>query len=358
MTASTFDTARPQAQPTHTPAQPDRVPAQADRVPAQAGRLPARRHTPPAWDHTPPACGPGPWTSTVPRELVHRAAVAEVLLTDWQRHSETHYTITAQWPRGHNFYTPIAGTHHDPLIAAETIRQAGALLAHAEFDVPLGHHFLLEELTLTTNPGQMHVGHAPADLTLHITCTDITRRGRRLTALRYHTTLTREGQPAGHGRISFTVVTPAVYHRIRPAHVFTPTHQPPPLTTPLTPQTVGRHHPHDVVLSPTPHPHHYTLRTNTHHPHLFDHPQDHIPGMLLLEAARQAATATHNHNNPHPTTHHLPTHHTTHYTHYAELDHPTHIHTHPTTNPHTLHITAHQNNHTIFHTTLTTQPTT
>jgi hypothetical protein len=31
---------------------------------------------------------------------------------------------------------------------------------------------------------------------------------------------------------------------------------------------------------------------DTRHPVLFDHPVDHVPGMLLMEAARQATAAT------------------------------------------------------------------
>ncbi|MCZ9341344.1 adhesin, partial [Streptomyces sp. TRM76130] len=33
----------------------------------------------------------------------------------------------------------------------------------------------------------------------------------------------------------------------------------------------------------------WPLRVNWAHPTLFDHPTDHVPGMLLLETARQAA---------------------------------------------------------------------
>ncbi|MFG2327721.1 AfsA-related hotdog domain-containing protein, partial [Streptomyces sp. NPDC048568] len=102
MTASTFDTVRPPAAQPAPPTAPPHLP-----------------HLP----HLPAVPGHGPWTSTVPSELVHRAAVAEVMLTDWQRLTETRYTMRAQWPRGHSFFTPLNG-NHDPLIAAETIRQA------------------------------------------------------------------------------------------------------------------------------------------------------------------------------------------------------------------------------------------
>src|SRR3954466_6506532 len=70
-------------------------------------------------------------TTTVPKEFVHRAAVAEVMLTDWQRTDEAHFKVAAQWPRSHSFFTPSEAGYHDPLIAAETIRQVGTLLGHA-----------------------------------------------------------------------------------------------------------------------------------------------------------------------------------------------------------------------------------
>ncbi|MFJ5115869.1 ScbA/BarX family gamma-butyrolactone biosynthesis protein, partial [Streptomyces sp. NPDC088551] len=293
-------------------------------------------------------------TTTVPKEFVHRAAVAEVMLTDWKRKDDTHFNVTAQWPRGHSFFSPI-GPHHDPMLAAETIRQTGSLLAHAEFGVPLGHHFLMRHLHYTVEPDHILTASTPATLDIDVTCTDIRKRGNTLTGLHYETVIHRDGQPAAHGSASYTCTTPAVYQRLR-AHHTTPTRTPHPLTTPAPPHTVGRTTPTDVVLTPTTTPHQWQLRADTHHPILFDHPVDHIPGMLLLEAARQAATAT-----PHTPTPLLPTTTTTHFHHYAELHTPTTIHTtttHTTPTHTTLHITGHQNTTPIFTTTLTTPHTT
>ncbi|OAH10886.1 ScbA/BarX family gamma-butyrolactone biosynthesis protein [Streptomyces jeddahensis] len=233
----------------------------------------------------------GNLTTTVPRELVHRAAVAEVMLTDWKRLADAHFAMTAQWPRGHSFFTPVDGVHHDPLIAAETIRQIGALLAHAEFGVPFGHQFLLEELTLTVHPEQLRIGQTPAALDIDVTCKEVRKRAGRLTGLAYETTVLREGRPAASGRISFSAIAPAVYRRLRPERVFSAGHRPIPLTAPVAPQSVGRLSPADVVLSPTGDPNRWQLRVDTRHPVLFDHQVDHVPGMVLLEAARQAATA-------------------------------------------------------------------
>ncbi|NEC10620.1 AfsA-related hotdog domain-containing protein, partial [Streptomyces sp. SID7909] len=48
----------------------------------------------------------------------------------------------------------------------------------------------------------------------------------------------------------------------------------------------------DVVLAPPVAPGRWPLRLDTGHPTLFGRPNDHVPGILLLEAARQAANAT------------------------------------------------------------------
>ncbi|MFC9648652.1 MULTISPECIES: ScbA/BarX family gamma-butyrolactone biosynthesis protein [unclassified Streptomyces] len=331
MTAITFRPARPL---THE------APAQ-NRQPAQAA---------------PPLFRFPSLTTTVPKEFVHRAAVAEVMLTDWKREDDTHFKVTAQWPRGHSFFSPI-GPHHDPMLVAETIRQTGSLLAHAEFGVPFGHHFLMWDLQYTVEPGRILIGDTPAALDIDVTCTEIKRRGSTLTGLRYEAVIHRDGQPAAHGSASYTCTTPAVYQRLRAGRATPHTTTRLPLTAPVSPQSVGRMSPTDVVLSPTGTTHQWQLRADTRHHVLFDHPVDHIPGMVLLEAARQAATAT----LGNPTL--LPTTLTSHFNRYAELDTPCTIHTTtlpPTTPGHTtLHITGHQNNTPVFTTTLTTpHPTT
>lgn len=229
-------------------------------------------------------------TTTVPKEFVHRASVAEVMLTDWERTGEDRFSVSAQWPRGHSFFTAVNG-HHDPLISAETIRQAGALLAHAEYGVPLGHSFLMWSLEFAVCPEDLLVGDAPASLTIEIACADIKRRGRSVAGFRYDAVVRRNGRVAATGSADFTCVSPEVYARMRAGRLASGRPRLP-LTAPTAPQTVGRVSPTDVVLSPTGEQDCWQLRVDTRHPVLFDHPVDHVPGMMLLEAARQATAAT------------------------------------------------------------------
>ncbi|WP_329374988.1 ScbA/BarX family gamma-butyrolactone biosynthesis protein [Streptomyces sp. NBC_01483] len=254
-------------------------------------------------------------TTTVPKELVHRASVAEVMLTDWARVDDHRFAVAAQWPRGHSFFAPVDDCH-DPLIAAETIRQAGVLLAHAEYGVPLGHHFLVSDLSVAVRPQHVRVGWTPASLELDVRCVDIKERGGAVTGFRIVVEIYRDGSLAATGGGALTCITPRVYQRLRAARLAEDGRpRVIALTAPETPQSVGRMSPTDVVLSPVGEPNRWQLRVDTRHPTLFDHMVDHVPGMVLLEAARQAAAATLGHAS-------LPLAVTSEFQRYVELDAP------------------------------------
>ncbi len=81
------------------------------------------------------------WDSCVSRALVHRNAVAEVLLTDARALSDGHFLLAAQWPRSYTTSaTSDSGTaateHHDPMLAAETIRQVGLYICQKFLGAP------------------------------------------------------------------------------------------------------------------------------------------------------------------------------------------------------------------------------
>lgn len=291
-------------------------------------------------------------TTTVPREFVHRASIAEVMLTHWERVDDTHFTVAAQWPRRHGFFATVDG-FHDPLLVAETIRQAGILLSHAEFAVPLGHQFLMWDLTVDVRPEHMRVEATPAALDLTIACTDIKRRGGRLAGLHYEVVIRRDGEVAATGGATFSCTAPAVYRRLRAARTAGASPAPLALTSPVAPQDVGRLSATDVVLSPAPAPDCWQLRADTRHPVLFDHPCDHVPGMVLLEAARQAAAAF----LQRPC---LPTGITSEFARYAELDTPCMIEVCPLPphphGPQRLLVTGRQDSELVFTSTVTVTP--
>ncbi|MFF4156664.1 ScbA/BarX family gamma-butyrolactone biosynthesis protein [Streptomyces sp. NPDC001678] len=228
-------------------------------------------------------------TTTVPREYVHRAAVSEVLLTSWKTDRSECFSVGAQWPRGHALFAP-SGGYQDPLLLVESVRQAGALLAHAAYEVPLTHQFLMRRMSFSALPGLFAVSPEPTEVELRISCHDVVRHGRLLAGMRYHAHVWRDGRQLATAQASFSCMSPAVYRRLRGERRVTS-----PLAVPLgvMPASVGRAAARDVVLAATTSatPRRWQIRVDTTHPVLFDHPVDHVPGMVLLEAARQAALA-------------------------------------------------------------------
>lgn len=241
-----------------------------------------------------PAAGSPPLprlTTTVPREYVHRASHAEVFLTGCERLDDSHFALTGQWPRAHTFFTSKDGAHHDSLQAAETIRQTGLFLAHAELGVPLGHHFLLWDLNVTTHPEDMRIGPGPSELTLRATCTDMVRKGKRLAEFRMDISIERAGRFCAAGEGRFACISDTTYRRLRGAAATAQLQRRTRPHATTLPVTVGRTLPDDVVISPTERPNRWLLDPDPRHPILFEHTGDHFPGMVLLEAARQAAGA-------------------------------------------------------------------
>lgn len=233
-----------------------------------------------------PASGPGapPRTTTVPSQYVHRSSMAEVFLTSCCRTSDTRYTLSGQWPRAHAFFNGPDG-RHDPLLAAETMKQVALYLAHAELGVPLGHHFMPCDLSFTIDPDELAIGAVPSDLSIEADGTDLMRKGSRLVEFGLDLTIRRGGHALATGTVRFVCLSPGAYDRLRGA---TPQSLPVQRPSDVTPSAFGRGLRRDVVLASSDHPGRWRLNPDPDHPVLFDFGDDHIPSMVLLESARQA----------------------------------------------------------------------
>lgn len=223
------------------------------------------------------------------RQLVHRPDPQDVFPTGLTRLTDSQFSVSAHWPRAHRFFSPVGG-HQDPLLVAETMRQTTMLIAHSEFGVPLGDAFVMWELRYVSEAGRLVLGEDPWDITVDVSCSRIQRRGRSLGSMELELLLHRRGTvlASGGGRISCT--SARAYQRVR-GHRSDMLDARIPLLPAVAPRTVGRTSEHDVVLAPAAAPGTWALRLDTAHPTLFSHSNDHVPGILLLEAARQAAQA-------------------------------------------------------------------
>ncbi|GAP47893.1 A-factor biosynthesis enzyme [Streptomyces azureus] len=258
--------------------------------------------------------------TSVTKELAHRTNEADVFPTQWRRISEARFRFTAHWPAAHPFFGPVDDHHQDPMIVGETLRQASMVLAHAEFGAPADTHFVMWDLTVHTDPSALLLSAAAEPVDVDVVCSELRRRGRGLHSMRTTMEFRRAGRFLARGTGSTGCTSPLAYRRLRQkqlAALGTPV----PLLPGIPPALAGRSRAEDVVLAPADRPGVWRLRVDTGHPVLFPRPNDHVPGMVLFEAARQAAAAA---SGRHPF---LPRSMTATFARYAELHSPCWIET-------------------------------
>ena len=222
---------------------------------------------------------------------VHKRRADALLLTGHARQlGPEEYLVPASWPDDHPLYHPDAHGRIDPLLAVETIRQVGILIAHEHLGVPQDHAFVLASLAVEMEPAAV-----AGDDRLPVEVVARPRHDRQ-DPRRTRTVMMAMFQAAGRNiaraRIAWQTLNPSEYRATRWA-----AHEPGTgsldnaeglrAADRLPAARTGRRSPRDVVLAgPVSGP--WRLQPDLAHPVLFDHPCDHVPGMVLLEGIRQA----------------------------------------------------------------------
>ncbi|MGW7332295.1 ScbA/BarX family gamma-butyrolactone biosynthesis protein [Streptomyces sp. NPDC054840] len=243
------------------------------------------------------------YSRTVDRTLVHRDSLGEVFLTDLQPLGGASYVAAAQLPRSHAYY----GDHllnpnvYDPVLLLEACRQAALAGAHAYFAVPRTHKFILTHLRVhLSRPDRIAVGPTPCQLTLHVTTSNHYVREGSTNGLDYDVDLRVGDVSIGRAGIGLRFKSPESYTALRLRNrdqrplPSSADHPAPGTATgaPVEPYRVGRANADNVVLTGIEVAGDTLtagIRTPGSHPSMFDHPQDHLPGMVIAEAARQIA---------------------------------------------------------------------
>ncbi|MFJ9517628.1 ScbA/BarX family gamma-butyrolactone biosynthesis protein [Kitasatospora sp. NPDC101801] len=226
--------------------------------------------------------------------MVHKAAMAEVFITDAHRLGDHRFTVAAQWPRAHVFYRPGADGKCDPVLWLETIRQAGVYVAHRFYDVPISHQFVLAGAEFTIeDPQAPQYGSTPHTVSLDITFEPPAQDKRHL-VIELAAVVRIDGRRCGRVTMRGQAIDARRYAVLRRRNApsrasLAPFAQPSPV--PLPPAAVGRQHEWDVVLAAWPdRAESWQLSLDPYHPVFFDHATDHLPGMALVEAFRQAVS--------------------------------------------------------------------
>lgn len=239
---------------------------------------------------------------TLDREVVHRRAVAEVLMTSTTAGEDGSILIGVQMPRHHGLFGDILRSHggYDPLLYLESVRQSFYVTAHLYRGVPLHRSFILRDIAFSlTDPGVIEYAGVPVDAVLRVRVgREFRDRDGALTGLVITAEFLVDGRVAGSGGISASWLPlpemAALRRRLRSDRGLPPVPVPAVAPARIAAANVNRRVPLNVVISDLESGvdgDSAVIVVDTTHPTMFDHPLDHLPGMLEIEACRQTAIA-------------------------------------------------------------------
>lgn len=230
--------------------------------------------------------------------MVHRTSTAEVLLTDVRRR-DSGFEAAAFWPRSHPTFPRDGGSLHSPLVLVETLRQLGIYIPLRYFRVSRTAHLLITDLFFDIDTAaEPEAGFGGTDITCRIAVPGVRRdEGGAVTGLRLAVTFLVGDTVFAHAGGGARFVGEQRYAALRgPASRPAPTRGAAPWPVPdglvrPDPAQLAVAADRDVLIG---YQQDATVvgPADPRHPFFLDHASDHVPGMVLLEAARQAAAAS------------------------------------------------------------------
>lgn len=234
----------------------------------------------------------------LPRELAHRRALAEVFVTDSAQLGEDEYAVAIQIPRAHSLWFDRRVPYHDPLAALEASRQATFVIVHRHLGVERGPPFTLRRIEFRVlDLEAFRDDGEPLEAIWHARLEAVEAREEILVGMGLRGTLLVDGAVAATLSGEVAMLPRREYELVRAtqrARVTAERRARPPLGRRVDPTAVGRGDRRNVVLGAAEDRGEAggrarRLVVDEAHPSFYDHPQDHVPGPLLVEAFRQAA---------------------------------------------------------------------
>lgn len=222
---------------------------------------------------------------------MHRKAIAEVLLTDAQALGDGCFLLAAQWPRSYANSGDGSDERHDPMLAAETIRQVGLYICQRFLGAPGTSRPVIRSVGFRLDNGaEPVVGYGATDVLCRAEVYDV-RHADDVpwpVAVSVRIELSAAGREFGSAFGRVRVLSDEEYETLRGPYADAGP-VPDDMHWRPSPAEVSVPSPGSVMLVRDPSGSLLVAPADLRHPRFFDHPSDHVPGMVLLEAARQAA---------------------------------------------------------------------
>ena len=236
---------------------------------------------------------------TISRGLVHRVGLEEVFLTDFKSLSEDRFLAAARLPRTHLYYNDHLNQPktHDPLVVFESVRQSLLCATHMHHDVPADTKAITAQCRLEiTDPDALRFQDGVYDLELAGSVVTAKSRQDVLSRVVHQVEVFLGGRQVAIVTVDTALRSPDAYQALRMKERRTPPPQSDELfaremVSTLPSALVGRSRSDNVLLLDPLFAGRSLvarMRIPVSHTSMFDHRQDHLPGPVMVEAARQA----------------------------------------------------------------------
>lgn len=232
----------------------------------------------------------------------HRTSLGEIFILGDAETRGRRLTTVGQVPLTNLYYNDhtALSAFVDPLVLIEIVRQSSSCIAHATLGLSTSAKFILNELSFDLTELQFADLDARRSIAVNTTVEVVReRRGVPQTAL-FTSELFNGSDFIGWVKFETTFLTAAVYGALRIGKLVrggsVETAQASEAVAAVAPELVARRQPNNVVISSPVMATDLSVRcliqpqfTNAS---MFEHAQDHVPGMVIVEACRQAAALT------------------------------------------------------------------
>ncbi len=237
------------------------------------------------------------WDHTIDRALVHRDSIAEVLLTDLIRLDDTEFLVGAQWPRSHRVYRPDHNGRHDPMLILESVRQSGLAVSHFGFGVGLDQQSLMRDVSFDLDPrAEPRALLSATNIAITVSCREVIMRAGRLRGMTVALSFAADELQFATGGGTIRWISARSYAALRARSGIRLDWDQLRWSSTVAPRVPSAiRATADVLIaeagseSDSEAGARRRLVAPLDHPVYFDHPLDHAPGMLLIDAAWQAA---------------------------------------------------------------------